>query len=114
MALRNQEPRSEKLSNLWWVLILLVLGVLTLSILAFASPVFQNRQAVTPSPTELANPPTGETDANLHVTQTAEAEALPPTPEEIGFTDGIIFMSTVLILILLLATLRETILNKNR
>jgi len=114
MALKNQDPRPQKRSSLWWVLILLVLGVLALSILAFASPVSQGLQAATPSPTGLVDPATGETTENLDVTQTAEAEALPPTPEEIGFTDGIIFMSTVLILILLLATLRETILRKNR
>jgi hypothetical protein len=48
------------------------------------------------------------------ITQTAEAETLPPTPEEIGYTDGIIFMSTLLILILLVGTLRETLRRKRR
>ena len=58
------------------------------------------------------NQETGTPDPEQNLTQTAEVEALPPTPEEIGYTDGIIFMSTLLILILLLGTLREALWRK--
>ncbi len=80
----------------------LVLGVLVLSILAFFSPVSQGWQETTPTPTAYELTPTNET------------EAPPPTPEEIGYTDGIIFMSTLLILILLIGTLREILRRKGR
>lgn len=112
MTLRNPQPTPGKGSSLRWILIFLVLAVLTLSILAFISPVSQGGQRPTPSPGAMEDQTAGETGEMLSATQTAEAEALPPTPEEIGYTDGIIIMSTVLILILLLATLRETIRRK--
>lgn len=106
--------RYRRRSNLRWVLIALVLGVLTLSILAFISPVSQVGQETSPSPTGLSDQETGTPTIVQDLTQTAEIEALPPTAEEIGYTDGIIFMSTLLILILLVATLRETLLRKGR
>ena len=37
---------------------------------------------------------------------------IPPTPDEIGYTDGIIFFATILVLILLVGTLREVIHRK--
>jgi hypothetical protein len=52
--------------------------------------------------------------ADSALTSTAEMEDLPPTPEEIGYTNGIIFCSTVLVLILLVGTLRETIRREGR
>jgi flagellar basal body-associated protein FliL len=111
MALRTREDTHTKHNaNLSWILLLLVLGVLALSILAFNSPVSEGGQET--APTEMS-----ETDPGAdapEMTQTAEAETLPPTPEEIGYTDGIIFMSTLLILILLVGTLRETLRRKRR
>lgn len=96
-----------------WILYLLLVLVLTLSIMAFTSPISQNNQAVTPSPT--ANAMDGEVaPTSAALTATAEAETLPPTPEEIGYTDGIIFWSTILILILLIGTLREALRRKRK
>ncbi len=91
-----------------WVLVMLVLGVLFLSSLAFSKPISQKRQ----------DPTSVETQTKT-VTGTPEATATatedePPTPEEIGYTDGIIFCSTVLVLILLVGTLRETLRRKGR
>ena len=111
MAPRKREDlQSKRIANLRWVLIALVLGVLVLSILAFISPVSEGGQET--APTEERPTVTGADAPEM--TQTAEVEALPPTPEEIGYTDGIIFMSTLLILILLVGTLRETLRRKGR
>ena len=85
-----------------WPLIGLVFIVLVFSILAFNSPVSRHPQVVTPS--ETAEP---EMIVTLQETQE------PPTPDEIGYTDGIIFWSTILILILLIATLREVVRRKD-
>ena len=114
MPQNDRRRQYQKQSTFRWILILLVLGVLTVSILAFTSPVSQGRQAATPSPTALEGQEITEPTTAINLTQTAEADAMPPTAEEIGYTDGIIFMSTVLILILLVATLRETIRRKGR
>jgi len=94
-----------------WILYLLLVLVLMLSIMAFTSPISQNNQSATPSPTAIAlDGEVAPTAAAL--TATAESETLPPTPEEIGYTDGIIFWSTILILILLIGTLREALRRK--
>ena len=111
---KNEGILKNQRINLRLVLIALVLGVLTLSILAFISPVSQGGQETTPSPTGMSAQETGTPETEENLTQTAEVEALPPTPEEIGYTDGIIFMSTLLILILLLGTLREALRRKKR
>lgn len=104
--------KSKQRGNLQWVLIVVVVGVLALSILAFTSPVSQGDQVSTPLPTGTGGQEAGVLTETQQLTQTAEAEANPPTPEEIGYTDGIIFMSTLLILILLAATLREQLRRK--
>ena len=114
MPLNERDSRPQNQTAFRWILILLVMGVLTVSILAFSSPVSQGRQAATLSPTEAEGLEINEPTQAFDLTQTADADAMPPTPEEIGYTDGIIFMSTVLILILLVATLRETIRRKGR
>ena len=97
-----------------WILYVLVVAVLLLSILAFISPICQNPVETTPSPTTqtTATDIEGETIPDVALTTTPEAYPLPPTPEEIGYTDGIIFLSTILILILLVATLREILYRK--
>lgn len=94
-----------------WMLVALAAAVLTLSVLAFSSPVSQNSTLATPSPAGMTE---CTATAAAAQTQTAESEAAPPTPEEIGYTDGIIIMSTLLILILLVATLREALRRKAR
>ena len=97
-----------------WVLIALVLVVLVLSILAFISPISQGGQGSTPTPSVVSTTGAATPTGDLEMTQTAEGDTLPPTPEEIGYTDGIILMSTLLILILLVGTLRETLHRRKR
>ena len=96
-----------------WPLIGLVFIVLVFSILAFNSPVSRHPQVVTPSETD--EPTTGSSvgTAEPEIVETLQEELDPPTPDEIGYTDGIIFWSTILILILLIATLREVVRRKD-
>lgn len=98
--------------SLVWVLIFLVIVVLILSIFALLSPVSQNGSAGTSLPATIIDQDESTPRGELQKTQTADAEPPPPTPEEIGYTDGIIFMGTLLIMILLVSTLRETLRRK--
>ncbi len=113
----NGKPKKPLLKIVpRWVLILLVLFVLVFAGLALTSPIAQRGFFFTPtlvaeedlngdSPAIIGTP--GQQETN-------EVEEVPPVPEEIGYTDGIIIWSTVLILILLVGTLRETIVRKSR
>ena len=111
---KHDPKQTSRRAGLLWILIALVVGVLILSILAFISPISQGGQVGTPTLTKASISEIEITNASLERTQTAQVDALPPTPEEIGYTDGIIFMSTLLILILLVGTLRETLRRKGR
>ncbi|HAF48484.1 MAG TPA: hypothetical protein DCL08_04480 [Anaerolineaceae bacterium] len=95
-----------------YLLFILSSVVLLLFIIAFTRPVYP---ASLYSTTELTLTASFETDQpeneNL-LTTTPTPELEPPTPEEIGYTDGIIFLATVLIIILLVGTLRETLRRK--
>lgn len=96
------------------IMMVLVLCVIFLSVMAFVNPAAQGATA-TPVPSGTIS----ATDAGTVITQTTEEEGTeeplaPPTPEEIGSTNGIILWSTLLVLILLVGTLRETILRKGR
>ena len=95
-----------------WILFVLVLAVVGLSILAFNSPVSQNPQNTTLSPTSRSTSEPGTATAEAVLTLTPEGTTLPPTPEEIGYTNGIILWSTILILILLAGTLRAALYRK--
>jgi hypothetical protein len=96
----HAKPRQGRLVSRW-VLLGLMLSVVILSSLAFTRPIAQNRQAATATD-EL--PPVATESAQESSTE----EEAPPTAEEIGYTDGIIFCSSILVLILLVGTLRET------
>ena len=111
---KNEALRSKGSTRLRWILIALVLVVLVFSVLAFISPISQGGQGSTPTPSVVSGTGAATPSGDLEITQTAEGETLPPTPEEIGYTDGIIFMSTLLILILLVGTLRETLRRRGR
>lgn len=90
------------------ILLVLVLSLIFLSVMAFVNPVAQGATA-TPSPSSTSSVNGIEADVTQPVDQTQTEEILPPpTPEEIGSTSGIIFWSTILVLILLIGTLRET------
>jgi hypothetical protein len=99
-----------KSGNNWFILIL-VMGVLIISSLAFLQPRSTDAAETTPSP--VASPSMEENGtAVIMETADVEVEEAPPTPMEIGYTDGIIFFSSVLVLIVLVGTLRETIRRK--
>lgn len=106
MKKEDQKPIFSQPGN-HWVILVLVVVVLTLSALAFRSPIAQEPGETTPSPEVL---PTDEIEIDADaVSIDAEDEEQQMTPEEIGYTDGIIFWSTILVLILLIGTLREII-----
>jgi hypothetical protein len=93
------------------ILFTLIIGVVILAILTFTRPISQGTRTVTPCPTSLALTATTQPSGTA-IVNTPTSEVVPLTPEEIGYTDLIIFWSTVLVLILLVAVLRETILQK--
>lgn len=93
-----------------WTFFILLFGVLTLSTMAFFSPI---SQAASPTPTPSAAAITQVVSCTPEAQVTPTIELPPPTPDEIGYTNGIIFWSTILILILLIGTLRE-ILHKKK
>jgi len=113
------QGKDDQVGSMWkigpqWILFAMVLGVLILSIMAFMRPVFQPLAEITPPATQILA--TDENDQGPRESQTPQEafDELPPTPEEIGFTDGIILFSTILVLILLIGTLRETMYRKSR
>ena len=90
-----------------WALLVMVVMILALAALAFMSLISQPTRQLIPTVTVTSSPLGGS------ITPTPEPDQLVLDREEIGHTDGIIFWSTVLLLILLIGTIRETILRKN-
>lgn len=89
------------------LLILLIVVVVALYILSCMEPIIPQQFAT-------LTPELTETPAPESISQTDEPGqdqdiVIPLTEEEIGSTDGIVFWSTILILILLVGTLRETL-----
>ena len=110
MPLRQDcRPPSKLGPASHWILFALVLIVIALSTLAFTSPISQEERDLTATPLELTTHDDGIVPGE---SLSLEPEAIPRTEEDIGYTDGIIIWSTVLVLIILIATLRETILCK--
>ncbi len=109
MALEElpQEPEPRPIGP-YWILIALVIGVLILATLAFLRPIAGDGPASTPVDTTASLTPEGM-DTPEAGEQTVTVTAAPPAPEDIGYTDGIIFCGSVLVLILLVGTLREVI-----
>ena len=102
------EPQPSKKGSQWSLVVLIVL-VMVLATVTFIRPIANTRQTQVVTQTSEMVATTEGT-----ITPTIPAEAMPPTPDEVGYTDGIIFCSTVLVLILLLGTLRETAHRKGR
>lgn len=96
-----------------WMLLIMLFVVSVLAVLALRSPISQPTGERTMIPT-LTGSPSAD---SLAVTPEPEVIILGQDdfldPEEIGHTDGIIFWSTVLVLITIIGTLREAILRKN-
>ena len=93
--------------NPQWILLIIVLGVIVLSVLALRSPVAERSNLL--SPTSTPSPEVVEVGGTPGDIDQTTPQRPPPTVEEIGNTNGIIFWSTVLVLILLVGTLRETL-----
>ena len=112
MPLREIDPKpSKRHIGPHWILMVMVLGVMILTSVAFIHPERKTDATTDPVSTASVTPDVDETELSADL-MVAETENLPPTPEEIGYTDGIIFCSSVLVLILLVATLREAIWRK--
>ena len=112
---KNDQPRRLRGKfGPQWILFMIVFGILTLSTLAFMRPIFQGTVEMTPTPTSQPSPSGQSTEDSAPAPEITPTQETPPTPEEIGFTDGIILGSTILIVILLVATLRETLQREGR
>jgi len=92
-----------------WILFILVLGVVALSILALLSPIAERSGMLDSTLTPFTSDEAGEETETTNQVITPTPEQAPPTVEEIGNTNGIILWSTILVLILLVGTLRETL-----
>jgi hypothetical protein len=98
--------------NFIWTLAAMIVIIIVLAALALHSPISQpiGERTPTPEPTELT-----EEAVQVESQKTAVITQEPTPfldPEEIGHTDGIIFWSTLLVLIVVVATLREAVLCK--
>jgi len=114
MGENQDKPRGQmkiKFEPLYFLFIL-SLVILSLFIIAFARPVYPASLNATIEPTLKASLETDQPENENLLTTTPTPELEPPTPEEIGYTDGIIFWATVLVIILLAGTLRETLRRK--
>lgn len=112
MPLRQDNKHPSKLRAVpLWFLFALVFIVIILFTLAFTSPISQEVRESTVTPTVIT---TLDEEIATDGALTPEPEAVPRTVEDIGYTDGIIFWSMVLVLIILIATLREIILRKKQ
>lgn len=107
MAEGEKKGPTRKIS--FWphgAFMILILGVVLLTILALLQPpsegiVLTTSTAITqtPDPDQIEN-------------GTRTPEPYPPSPEEVGSTSGIIIWGTLLVLIFLIGTLRETLYRK--
>ncbi len=113
MPLREIKPKpSRRRFGPQWALMVLVLGVMIITSITFIHPERQISAASGLASTASVTADVDETELAPDLLET-NVNSLPPTPEEIGYTDGIIFCSSVLVLILLVATLRETLRQKD-
>lgn len=92
-----------------WILFVIVLGVVVLSVLALRSPVAERSNILGPTPTPSPEVEDSDEEGTPDQPDLATPQQAPPTVEEIGNTNGIILWSTVLVLIILVGTIRETL-----
>ena len=105
---KKDRPKFRLKLGPHWLLLIMVMGVLILTSLAFIRSDTPEAVESMPSQTATESTQIGETLSST-MTPEMEAESSSPTPEEVGYTDGIIFFSSILVLILLVGTLRETV-----
>ncbi|MBG0788349.1 MAG: hypothetical protein H0S79_24935 [Anaerolineaceae bacterium] len=112
MAMEELEPQPKKPGiGPQWILLALVLGVMIITSVAFMQPISSARTVATPT-TSAAVTQEGAVTENVAPTPSVTPTE-PPSAEEVGYTDGIILCSSVLVLILLVGTLRETLRRRN-
>lgn len=115
MSLQELDPQPKKpVIGPQWILLMLVIGVMIITSIAFMQPVSSGLPTPTPTGEVSAYPvagATGESGAEPAPTLTPTE---PPSEEEVGYTDGIILCSSVLVLILLVGTLRENLHRRNQ
>jgi len=113
MAIDELEPQPKKpVIGPQWILLVLVIGVMIITSIAFMQPISRGRAV--PTPTFETADVTSEGAAIENAAPTPSVTPTePPSAEEVGYTDGIILCSSVLVLILLVGTLRETLRRRN-
>ena len=92
-----------------WILFVVAIGVIVLSVLALLSPIAERSGLLDSTLTPFTSDEAGMETETTNQIITPTLEQAPPTVEEIGNTNGIILWSTLLVLILLVGTLRETL-----
>jgi len=113
MAIDELDPQPKKPGiGPQWILLALVIGVMIITSVAFMQPLSRGRALPTPTAEMLAYPVEGETLESSAPTPSVTPTE-PPSAEEVGYTDGIILCSSVLVLILLVSTLRESLRRRN-
>jgi len=103
----DEQPNERFKLRPWWVVLVLMMIVLLMSFLALNSPISQRAVEMTPSVMESEDIGLGTGTPDTATGYPLDSGLEQPVTEEIGTTDGIILWSTFLILILLVATLRE-------
>lgn len=106
-----QPPSTDTNGSLKWVLVVLIMGVLLLASFALGREGMDG--SLFPTPTEtLITVTLTQTIPTGTGTPSEVTPDIPPQPHEVGYTDGIIFFATILVLILLIGTLREVVHRK--
>jgi len=97
-----------------WTLVAMIVIIIGLAVLALRSPISkptgERTVVLTPEATPVVGDLENSSDTEVLILSTEDFL----DPEEIGHTGEIIFWGTILLLILVAATLRETILRKKR
>lgn len=113
MAIDELDPQPKKPGiGPQWILLALVIGVMIITSVAFMQPISRGRSAPTPTVEMAGISLESETLVSTEPTP-SPSPTEPPSAEEVGYTDGIILCSSVLVLILLVGTLRESLRRKN-
>lgn len=106
-----QQPSPETNDHLKWILVGLIMGVLLLASFALGRVGLEPSLQATTTETQLPATLTQTIPAGTGTPAEVNPD-IPPQPHEVGYTDGIIFFATILVLILLVGTLREIVHRK--
>lgn len=110
----DPQPQSKPVrpnSRFTWVVVVLILVVLVLASLELGLSNPEPSPTATVTEDIIKSTQTSTVLASNPATETIPPD-VPPSPDEIGYTDGIIFLATILVLILLVGTLREIVHRK--